>query len=159
MMKKIQLLIKQLKYIVLNNMKKSTIIIAIIGAFIFGFVIGHMIINTYYLTKSYKSRIEKSTPTTIQSNTKCSFLANDAVPFTIQYSWVLENSYDEFDKVQINLIIDKTIKKFFAKYSSEEIYNQRDSIMYDLMDRINDYVFVLYPTNFNLIKLALIPEI
>lgn len=148
-------------------MKKSTIIIAFIGVFIFGFVIGHMIINTYYLTKSYKSHIEKSIPTTIQdntkcstiqSNTKCSFLANDTVPFTIQYSWVLENSYDEFDKVKINLIIDKTIKKLFAKYSSEEIYNQRDFIMSDLADRINDYVFVLYPTNFNLTKLMLIPE-
>lgn len=139
-------------------MKKSTIIISLIGVFIFGFSVGHCVVNTYYLPKIYNSHIEKSIPTTIQSNTKCSFLANDAAPFTIQYSWVLENSYDELDKVKTNLIIDRTIKKFFIKYSSEEIYKQRDSIMSDLADRINDCIFVLHPTNFSLTKLAFIPE-
>ena len=139
-------------------MKKSTIVLIIIGVFISGFVIGSYVINTYHLTKSYKSHIEKSIPTTIQSGDTCPILTNDAAPFTIQYSWVLENSYDEFDKVKTNLIIDRTIKKFFIKYSSEEIYKQRDSIMSDLADRINDCIFVLHPTNFSLTKLAFIPE-
>lgn len=141
-------------------MKRSTIIIAIIGTFIFGFVVGYCVVNTYYLPKIYNSHIEKSIPTTIQSNNKCSFLANDAVPFTIQYSWALEDSYDELvDKVKINLIIDRTIKKFFINYSSEEINNQKDSIMSNLIDYINDCVFVLHPTNFSLTKLAFISEI
>ena len=90
-------------------MKRSNIIIALIGVFIFGFLVGHCVVNTYYLPKRYKSHIEKPLPTTIKSNTKCSFLANDAGIFTIQHSWVLENSYDELDKVKINLIINKTI--------------------------------------------------
>ena len=141
-------------------MKKSTIIIVLIGTFIFGFVVGHYVVNTYYLHKIYNSHIKKSIPTTIQSNNKCSFLANDAVPFTIQYSWALKNSYDELvDKVKINLIIDRTIKKLFIKYSSEEINNQKASIMSDLIDRINDCVFVLHPTNFSLTKLAIISEL
>ena len=139
-------------------MKKSTITIAIIGTFIVGFLIGSYVINTYHLTKCYKSHIEKSIPTTIQSSNTCPILTNDAIPFIIKHSWVLENSYDEFDKVKTNLIIDRTIKKFFAKYSSKEIYNQRDSIMSDLADRINDCVFALHPTNFSLTTLALIPE-
>lgn len=139
-------------------MKKSTIIIAFIGVFIFGFLVGSYMINAYHLAKRYKSHIENPISTTIQSNTKCLVLTNDAIPFTIQHSWVLENSYDEFDKAKTNLIIDRTIKKFFAKYSSEEIYNQRDSIMSNLADHINDCVFALHPINFNLTKLTLIPE-
>lgn len=140
-------------------MKKSTIIIAIIGAFIVGFLIGHWVINTYYLVEGYKSHFEKLIPTTIQSKNTCPVLTNDAIPFIIQHSWVLENSSDEFDKVKTNLIIDRTIKKFFAKYSSEEIYNQKDSIMSNLADHINDCVFALHPINFSLTTLAIIPEI
>ena len=139
-------------------MKRSTIIIIIIGTFIFGFLLGQYVINTYHLIKRYESHIEKSIPTTIQSKNTCPVLTNDAVPFIIKHSWVLENSRDEFDKVKTNLIIDRTIKKFFVKYSSEEIYKQRDSIMSDLADRINDCVFALHPTNFSLTTLALIPE-
>lgn len=141
-------------------MKKSTIIITIVGTFIVGFLIGSYVINSYLLIERYKSHTEKTyKPRTINHNNNCFIITNDAMPFSVEYAWTLRYSNNEFDKEKINPIINKITRKFFNEYSSKEIQEKEDLILKDLYGRINDCIHVLYPSGFCLMQLKIIPYI
>lgn len=80
-------------------------------------------------------------------------ITNDGVICKVTYKWILNLDYTEVDQFKINCIINKIIKKNFFKYSVKDLQVERDKFISDLTERIEDSIFSLYPTGFNIVLL------
>lgn len=82
-------------------------------------------------------------------NIEC--VTNDGVTCEVTYKWILDLDYTEVDQFKINCIISRIIKKNFFKYSLKDLQIEKDKFMSDLIERIEDSIFPLYPIGFNMI--------
>ena len=82
-------------------------------------------------------------------NVEC--ITNDGVTCEVTYKWTLDSDYTEVDQFKINCIINRIVKKNFFKYSVKDLQAERDKFMSDLIERIEDSIFSLYPIGFNII--------
>lgn len=101
-----------------------------------------------------ESKIEETfiNRNTIQTcNIEC--VTNDEVICEVTYKWILDSDYTEVDQFKINCIINRIIKKNFFKHSFKDLQIEKDKFTSDLIDRIEDSIFPLYPTGFNIIVL------
>lgn len=99
-----------------------------------------------------ESKIEETfiNRNTIQTcNIEC--VTNDGVTFEVTCKWILDLDYTEVDQFKINCIISRIIKKEFFKYSLKDLQIERDKFMSVLIERIDDSIFPLYPTGFDMI--------
>ena len=78
-------------------------------------------------------------------------ITNDGVTCEVTYKWILDLDYTEVDQFKINCIISRIVKKNFFKYSVKDLQAERDKFMSDLIERIEDSIFSLYPTGFNMV--------
>lgn len=84
-------------------------------------------------------------------NVEC--ITNDGVTCEVTYKWILDLDYTEVDQFKINCIISRIIKKNFFKHSVKDLQTERDKFISDLTERIEDSIFSLYPTGFNIVLL------
>lgn len=99
------------------------------------------------LYKKSESKIEETfiNRNTVQTcNIEC--ITNDGVICEITYKWILDLDYTEVDQFKINCIISRIVKKEFFKYSLKDLQIEKDKFMSNLIERIEDSVFSLYPT-------------
>lgn len=82
-------------------------------------------------------------------NVEC--ITNDGVTCEVTYKWILDLDYTEADQFKINCIINRIVKKNFFKHSLKDLQAEKDKFMSDLIERIEDSVFSLYPTGFNMV--------
>lgn len=82
-------------------------------------------------------------------NVEC--ITNDGVTCEVTYKWILDLDYTETDQFKINCIINRIVKKNFFKHSLKDLQAEKDKFMSDLIERIEDSVFSLYPTGFNMV--------
>lgn len=72
------------------------------------------------------------------------FLDNTASQFKAEYNWSIIGSISEEDRSKIDLLVNRTIKKFFVKYSVEE-FKTNFELQKDLLERIEDVISTVYP--------------
>lgn len=109
----------------------------------------HITLHTKDESKIEETFINRNT---IQiCNIEC--ITNDEVVCEITYKWILDSDYTEVDQFKINCIINRIIKKNFFKHSSKDLQIEKDKFISDLIDRIEDSIFPLYPTGFNIVLL------
>ena len=112
---------------------------------------------TYTLSVKNESKIDESKieetfinrNTTQTCNIEC--VTNDGVTCEVTYKWVLDLDYTEVEQSKINCIISRIVKKNFFKHSLKDLQIEKDKFMLDLTDRIEDSIFPLYPTGFNMV--------
>ena len=106
----------------------------------------HVTLHTKNESKVEETFINCSTIQTC--NIEC--VTNDGVTCEVTYKWVLDLDYTEVDQSKINCIISRIVKKNFFKHSLKDLQIEKDKFMSDLTDRIEDSIFPLYPTGFNM---------
>lgn len=107
----------------------------------------HVTLHTKNEPKIEETFINRNTIQTC--NIEC--MTNDGVTFEVTYKWILDSDYTEIDQFKINCIISRIIKKNFFKHSLKDLQIERDKFMSDLIDRVEDSIFPLYPIGFNMI--------
>lgn len=107
----------------------------------------HVELHTKNESKIEETFINRNTIQTC--NIEC--VTNDGIPFEVTYKWILDLDYTEVDQFKINCIISRVIKKEFFKHSLKDLQTEKDKFMSVLIERIDDSIFPLYPTGFDMI--------
>ena len=80
-------------------------------------------------------------------------VTNDAVEYHVNCDWYVNHSINEDQILDIELLIRRTISKSFQYYSHADIVNNLDSITIDLRNRIQDCIFAIEPSGFEIIHI------
>jgi hypothetical protein len=95
---------------------------------------------------------EKTLPE-CKKTTEVIWNTNDAVKIHISCKWYIDVATTEVDRLKVDLIINRTIKKYFNNISYEYLLEHKLEVLEDLQERIKDCVFALQPYGFNITTL------
>ncbi len=82
-------------------------------------------------------------------NIEC--ITNDGVTCEVTCKWILDLDYTEVDQFKINCIISRIVREDFSNHSLKDLQTEKDKFMSVLIERIDDSIFPLYPTGFDMI--------
>jgi hypothetical protein len=85
--------------------------------------------------------------------TEVTWNTNDAVKLHISCKWYIDVATTETDRFKVDLIVSRTIKKYFNNISYEYLLEHKLEVLDDLQERIKDCVFALQPYGFNITTL------
>jgi hypothetical protein len=96
---------------------------------------------------------EKILPECVEM-TEVPWNTSDAMKLRISCKWHIEVATTEVDRLKVDLIVSRTIKKYFNNISYEYLLEHKSEVLDDLQERIKDCVFALQPYGFNIITLS-----
>lgn len=85
--------------------------------------------------------------------TEVAWNTNDAVKIHISCKWYIDVATTDVDRLKVDLIVRRTIKKYFNDISYEYLLEHKLEVLEDLQERIKDCVFALQPYGFNITTL------
>ena len=80
---------------------------------------------------------------------------NDAVKLCISCKWHIDVTTTEVDRFKVDLIVSRTINKYFNDISYEYLLEHKLEVLEDLQERIKDCVFALQPYGFSITTLSI----
>lgn len=98
--------------------------------------------------------IENILPECIET-TEVTWNTNDAVKLCISCKWHIDAATTEVDRFKVDLIVSRTIKKYFNNISYEYLLERKLEVLEDLQERIKDCVFALQPYGFSITTLSI----
>lgn len=87
--------------------------------------------------------------------TNVSLMTSDAVQLEGTCTWHLDVPSTDVDRLKIDLIISRIIKKSMVKYSYEDLLNDEILVFTDISERVKDCVFSIQPYGFTLWSLSI----
>jgi hypothetical protein len=82
-------------------------------------------------------------------------ITTDSIEYTIEYAWTIDGPSTEAQRLQVNTAVQYIIQKHFNKYSSKEVNNKSTYIISDIIERIEDSVFMIFPIEFTLEEIVI----
>lgn len=132
-------------------MKKSDIILISLLCLFIGLVCG----ASFGFLKTEPKPIEENTISEYTQTTNVSLMTNDAVQLEGTCTWHLDVPSTDVDRLKIDLVISRIIKKSMVKYSYEDLLNDEILIFTDISERVKDCVFSIQPYGFTLWSLSI----
>ena len=99
--------------------------------------------------------IENVLPECVET-TEVPWNTSDAIKLRISCKWHIDVATTEVDRFKVDLIVSRTIKKYFNNISYEYLLEHKLEVLEDLQERIKDCVFALQPYGFNIINLSIV---
>lgn len=130
-------------------MKKSDIVLLILLMFT-GYVIVLGIID---LRSQIPQAREPEEVSSVIKSVNHYGVTNDAVEYHVNCDWHVNHSIDTDQILDIELLVRRTISKSFQYYSHQDIVDNLDSITIDLRNRIQDCIFAIEPSGFEIIHI------
>ena len=132
-------------------MKKSDIVLISLLCLFIGLVCG----ASFGFLKTKPKSIEENTISEYTQTTNVSLMTSDAVQLEGACTWHLDVPSTDVDRLKIDLIISRIIKKSMVKYSYEDLLNDEILIFTDISERVKDCVFSIQPYGFTLWSLSI----
>ena len=131
-------------------MKNNKIIVFLVCIFIGLLWFGIMTHLTNKVAEPEEITIPEYTQTT-----NVSLMTSDAVQLEGTCTWHLDVPSTDVDRLKIDLIISKIIKKSMVKYSYEDLLNDEILVFTDISEQVKDCVFSIQPYGFTLWSLSI----
>ena len=131
-------------------MKNNKIIVFLVCIFISLLWFGIMTHLTNKVAEPEEITIPEYTQTT-----NVSLMTSDAVQLEGTCTWHLDVPSTDVDRLKIDLIISRIIKKSMVKYSYEDLLNDEILVFTDISERVKDCVFSIQPYGFTLWSLSI----